>query len=73
MRELDELDRRADRITAHLDSASQTSQNKGSQWDCSCVTCVFLISLIIILICSYIGLKWMQAFQEAMDNTFKPL
>ena len=74
MRELDELDRKADSITARLDNvSSQASQNEGNRWSCTCVTIVLLISLIVLLICSYIGLKWMQAFQEAMSNTFKPM
>lgn len=71
-RELDELEERVANVSSILVKVSNKTAAK-EQWTCTKVTIVFIITVLVLLMCSYVSWRWMMAFQEAMSKTFKPL
>ena len=72
LQQLDELEGRVANISASLDRTSNQNTDK-KQWTCTKLTVVFMITILVLLMCSYASWRWMMSFQEDMSNTFKPL
>ncbi len=72
MQQLDVLEGRVANISASLVRTSNQNTYE-SQWTCTKLTVVFMITLLVLLMCSYVSWRWMMSFQEDMSYTFKPL
>ncbi len=72
MRNLNELEERVANVSARLVKASNQSTVK-EQWTCAKVAVVFVITVLVLLMCSHVSWRWMMAFQQAMSKTFNPL